>query len=56
MAGTLRGSAIRSQLTTVRDAHNYTAWRDALHPQLTELITRWWRPCGVNRSNSAPAR
>jgi enterochelin esterase-like enzyme len=23
---------------TVRDAHNYVAWRDALHPHLTELI------------------
>jgi enterochelin esterase-like enzyme len=24
---------------TVRDAHNYVAWRDALHPHLTGLIT-----------------
>jgi enterochelin esterase family protein len=29
-----------SQLIQVRDAHNYTAWRDALHPALTELIGR----------------
>lgn len=27
-----------SQLIQVRDTHNYTAWRDALHPALTELI------------------
>ena len=26
------------RLVTVRDAHNYTAWRDALHPYLTELV------------------
>jgi enterochelin esterase-like enzyme len=25
-----------------RDAHNWTAWRDALHPQLAELLTRVW--------------
>jgi hypothetical protein len=23
----------------VRDAHNYTAWRDALDPNLTGLVT-----------------
>jgi enterochelin esterase family protein len=28
----------RAELNTVRDGHNYTAWRDALHPHLTELI------------------
>jgi enterochelin esterase-like enzyme len=27
-------------MQTVRDAHNYVAWRDALHPHLTELITK----------------
>jgi enterochelin esterase-like enzyme len=25
-----------------RDAHNWTAWRDALHPQLAELLLRAW--------------
>ena len=25
-----------------RDAHNWTAWRDALHPHLAELILRAW--------------
>ncbi len=27
-----------AELTVVRDAHNYTAWRDALDPHLTRLI------------------
>ena len=39
MAHRLAGSATRPRIATVRDAHNYTAWRDALHPHLTELIT-----------------
>jgi enterochelin esterase-like enzyme len=25
-----------------RDAHNWTAWRDSLHPQLAELLLRAW--------------
>ena len=25
-----------------RDAHNWTAWRDALHPRLAELLVRVW--------------
>jgi enterochelin esterase family protein len=25
-----------------RDAHNWTAWRDALHPQLAETLLRAW--------------
>ena len=25
-----------------RDAHNWTAWRDALHPHLAELMLRAW--------------
>jgi enterochelin esterase-like enzyme len=31
-------------VTTVwnRDAHNWTAWRDALHPHLAELLVRVW--------------
>ena len=47
------GSATRRPMHTVRDAHNYTAWRDALHPHLTGLINDGGgRPCGVNRSSS----
>jgi hypothetical protein len=25
-----------------RDAHNWTAWRDALHPHLADLLLRVW--------------
>lgn len=39
MAKSLLGLGYQVQLTEVRDAHNFTAWRDALHPQLTRLIT-----------------
>lgn len=38
MAKTLRRLGYPTQVTIVRDTHNYTAWRDALHPRLTELI------------------
>jgi enterochelin esterase family protein len=27
----------------IRDAHNWTAWRDALQPHLSELLLRAWR-------------
>jgi enterochelin esterase family protein len=27
-------------IAAVRDAHNYTAWRDALHPHLTGLVNQ----------------
>ena len=39
MAATLRRLGHPVALTQVRDAHNYTAWRDAWQPNLTELIT-----------------
>ena len=38
MTNTLDRLGYRAQLVTVRDAHNYTAWRDSLDPHLTELI------------------
>jgi enterochelin esterase-like enzyme len=38
MAATLRRLGYPARLVEVRDAHNYTAWRDALHPPLTSLI------------------
>ena len=25
-----------------RDAHNWTGWRDALHPHLADLLRRAW--------------
>jgi enterochelin esterase family protein len=39
MAQTLGRLGYSAQLTPVRDAHNYTAWRDALHPHLTDLVS-----------------
>ena len=41
-------------LREVRDVHNYTAWRDALHPRLTELLNDRWpgAGCGVTSSTS----
>jgi enterochelin esterase family protein len=38
MAQLLAGLGFPVRLEIVRDAHNYTAWRDALHPNLTELV------------------
>ncbi len=35
-----RGHDVR--LTTVRDLHNYTAWRDALDPPLTDVLRSCW--------------
>lgn len=39
MAATLRRLGHAVAFAAVRDAHNYTAWRDAWHPHLTRLIT-----------------
>jgi enterochelin esterase family protein len=39
MAATLRRLGYPTRLVRVRDAHNYTAWRDALDPNLTGLVT-----------------
>jgi enterochelin esterase-like enzyme len=38
MVGTLTALDYPARLVEVRDAHNFTAWRDALHPQLTGLL------------------
>jgi enterochelin esterase-like enzyme len=38
MAATLRRLGYPTRLITVPDAHNYTAWRDALDPHLTALV------------------
>jgi enterochelin esterase-like enzyme len=40
MVKTLRGSSYPATLHEVPDMHNYTAWRDAFDPYLTELL-RW---------------
>jgi uncharacterized protein (DUF885 family) len=39
LAATLRAAGYPVDFKTVRDAHNYTAWRDALDPSLTRLLT-----------------
>lgn len=39
MAATLRNLGYSAALHEVRDAHNYTAWRDSLDPHLTGLVT-----------------
>lgn len=39
MAATLERLGCTVALHAVRDAHNYTAWRDAWQPHLTELIS-----------------
>jgi enterochelin esterase-like enzyme len=38
MSGHLRRLGYPVTLVEVRDAHNYTAWRDALHPHLARLV------------------
>jgi enterochelin esterase family protein len=40
MAKTLRGRGYPATLHEVPDMHNYTAWRDAFDPSLTELLGR----------------
>ena len=35
-------AALGEQLHELRDLHNYTAWRDALHPHLTGLLEGLW--------------
>jgi enterochelin esterase-like enzyme len=38
----LMARALGVELAEVPDLHNYTAWRDALHPHLTSLLRRCW--------------
>ncbi len=40
MIKTLQGHGYPAALHEVPDMHNYTAWRDAFHPYLTELLGR----------------
>jgi enterochelin esterase-like enzyme len=39
MAQALAGLGYPAELHEVRDVHNYTAWRDALDPHLTNLLS-----------------
>jgi enterochelin esterase family protein len=42
MAHALRRQGYPVTLAEVPDAHNFTAWRDALDPHLTDLLRRVW--------------
>jgi enterochelin esterase-like enzyme len=42
MARALAAQEFDAELVEVPDMHNYTAWRDALHPHLTGLLARVW--------------
>jgi enterochelin esterase family protein len=44
MARTLDAQGYDVELHEVADLHNYTGWRDALHPHLTGLLARLWTP------------
>jgi enterochelin esterase-like enzyme len=42
MARQLSAQGHHVEFTTVRDLHNYTAWRDSLDPTLTDLLRTVW--------------
>jgi enterochelin esterase-like enzyme len=42
MARALAAQEFDAELHDVPDMHNYTGWRDALHPHLTRLLARVW--------------
>jgi enterochelin esterase family protein len=42
MARSLAAQEFEVELHEVPDMHNYTGWRDALHPHLTRLLARVW--------------
>ena len=44
MASALTAQGYDAQLAEVPDLHNYTCWRDALHPHLTRLLADLWGP------------
>jgi enterochelin esterase-like enzyme len=46
MADALRNLGYPARLVVVRDAHNYTAWRDALDPHLTDLLLKLVKEVG----------
>lgn len=46
MATDLRRQGHRVTLRRVADLHNFTAWRDSLHPTLTEVLRSVWEPRG----------
>ncbi|HUJ35393.1 MAG TPA: alpha/beta hydrolase-fold protein [Solirubrobacteraceae bacterium] len=42
MAAALAAQGYDARLAEVPDLHNYTCWRDALHPHLTRLLADLW--------------
>jgi enterochelin esterase family protein len=44
MASSLSAHGYGARLHEVPDLHNYTCWRDALHPHLTRLLADLWTP------------
>jgi enterochelin esterase-like enzyme len=42
MARALAAQEFDVELNVIPDMHNYTGWRDALHPHLTHLLLRVW--------------
>jgi enterochelin esterase family protein len=42
MVGALGDSGHAVSFAEFRDAHNFTAWRDALHPHLTSVLADLW--------------
>ena len=53
VAETLAAHCFDAQFVAVPDGHNYTAWRDALDPHLTDLLARLWGGTGQRRSFSS---
>ncbi len=47
MAAALRRAGHEVHYREVADLHNYTAWRDALDPALTEVLQRTWTPVAL---------
>jgi enterochelin esterase-like enzyme len=52
MASALATQGYNAQLTVVPDMHNYTAWRDALDPNLTRMLAALWGPPAADESRS----
>jgi len=44
MTGALLAQGYPARMVEVPDAHNFIAWRDALDPALTDLLTTAWSP------------
>jgi enterochelin esterase family protein len=46
LAESMRAAGHDVALRSLPDLHNYTAWRDALHPSLTTLLRGAWAAPG----------